>query len=318
MKKFYQYFKDFHKDYFNIWMYLACLLFIAATIVFNYTWPGGNFEDNFIDDKFVSTNLRPFFFFMTHAFVFWGCLFVIWLFRRKKDNIFTPAFFLKSSIAFLLLGVDRSFFVYHELKELVPGPTLLFYYKCVANLSSLLTMFIPLFLFKYLFDRKENFGLYGLRFDKVNFTPYWIMLGLMIPVLYSAITFIPEIQNYYPTYRRTGGLRFANFYHISETAAIAIYESIYISDFIFTELFFRGVLVIGFAKILGKNCVIPMAATYAALHFGKPLGETISSVFGGYILGVIALYSKNIWGGVFVHGGIALFMDLFGIMKMNQ
>ena len=38
-----------------------------------------------------------------------------------------------------------------------------------------------------------------------------------------------------------------------------------------------------------------MAATYAALHFGKPMGETISSIFGGYILGVIALYNHSNW-----------------------
>ncbi len=35
---------------------------------------------------------------------------------------------------------------------------------------------------------------------------------------------------------------------------------------------------------------------YVALHYGKPAGETISSFFGGYILGVLAYQSKNIWG----------------------
>ncbi len=66
---------------------------------------------------------------------------------------------------------------------------------------------------------------------------------------------------------------------------------------------------------MGKNVILPMAATYAVLHFGKPIGETISSIFGGYILGVIALYSRNIWGGVFIHGGTAFFMEAFAFLK---
>jgi len=58
-----------------------------------------------------------------------------------------------------------------------------------------------------------------------------------------------------------------------------------------------------------------MVAAYAVLHFGKPLGESIGSIFGGYILGIIALYSRNIWGGVFVHGGIALLMEIFAFLQ---
>jgi len=92
-----------------------------------------------------------------------------------------------------------------------------------------------------------------------------------------------------------------------------IFEMVYVSNFLTTELLFRGFLVIGMVKYLGKDAILPMVACYAVLHFGKPLGETISSVFGGYILGVIAFYSKNIWGGVFIHGGIALLMELFSL-----
>ncbi len=60
-----------------------------------------------------------------------------------------------------------------------------------------------------------------------------------------------------------------------------------------------------------------MAATYVFLHFGKPMGEAISSGFGGYILGIIALYSGNIWGGVFVHVGIAWLMEAMAWMQIS-
>ena len=58
-----------------------------------------------------------------------------------------------------------------------------------------------------------------------------------------------------------------------------------------------------------------MIATYCFLHFGKPVTETLSSIIGGYILGIIALKNKNIWGGVMVHVGVAWSMELFGYLQ---
>jgi len=51
------------------------------------------------------------------------------------------------------------------------------------------------------------------------------------------------------------------------------------------------------------------------LHFGKPIGEAISSIFGGYVLGVIALNTKSIVGGSIVHIGVAWLMELFAYLQ---
>ena len=142
------------------------------------------------------------------------------------------------------------------------------------------------------------------------------MLLLLTPVIYF-VSFLPDFIDYYPSYKRAGGAQFAAYYNMSEAFSKIIFEIFYTSDFVYTELFFRGFLIIGFTKLLGKNAIIPMAAAYAVLHFGKPLGETIGSVFGGYILGIIALYSRNIWGGVFIHGGVALLMEIFAFWQLK-
>ena len=68
-------------------------------------------------------------------------------------------------------------------------------------------------------------------------------------------------------------------------------------------------MVIALAKILGRESVLAMDSFYGFSHFGKPVAETISSFFGGYILGVIALNHKNINGGIIVHVGLALLME---------
>ncbi|MES1160611.1 MAG: CPBP family glutamic-type intramembrane protease [Bacteroidota bacterium] len=83
-------------------------------------------------------------------------------------------------------------------------------------------------------------------------------------------------------------------------------------DFLSIELFFRGLLVIGLARYAGEYVLLPMAAFYCTIHFGKPLGECISSFFGGLALGVIALRTRSILGGLIVHLGLAWLMELGG------
>lgn len=311
MRKFIGYFKDFHKNYFNLLLYVVIGLFIAALIAFNYVF---DFEDSCID-KFYGKPIRIFFYFAIHSVAYFGVLFLIWVHDKRKIK-FTTSFWVKSIIGLIILGTDRAIFPFVSklLLSNVPQPTFRFYYKVLFNLYGVLTVFFTLFLVKQFFDRKSGEGIYGLRFKKVEIGAYLLLLLIMVPIVYMA-TYLPDFLDYYPTYKRAGGARFASYYGFSEGISKLIYESAYLFDFLNTEIFFRGFLIIGMSKLLGKNAVLPMVATYAVLHFGKPMGETISSVFGGYILGIIALYSRNIWGGVFIHGGIAFLMEVFALMR---
>jgi hypothetical protein len=311
MRKIIDYFRVFHKGYYNTRLYIIFIVFVATLITINYTF---NFENTFID-HYYGKYIRITLYFAIHALAYYGVLFIIWVNDRSKI-CFTRSFWIKSLIGMLILSVDRSIFpmiskpILHEL----PHATYLFGYKILFNTYGLFTILLMLVIMKYIFDRKEDFGIYGLRFKKVDYKPYLIMLLIMIPIVYGA-TYLPGFLEYYPTYKRTGGLRFANYLGVPEYVSKLIYEPVYLFDFLNTEVFFRGFLVIGLSKLLGKNAILPMAATYAVLHFGKPMGETISSVFGGYILGIIALYSRNIWGGVFIHGGIAFLMEVFAFWR---
>ncbi|MEA2041122.1 MAG: CPBP family intramembrane glutamate endopeptidase, partial [Bacteroidota bacterium] len=69
-------------------------------------------------------------------------------------------------------------------------------------------------------------------------------------------------------------------------------------------------LIVGMAKVLKKEAVLPMVAFYVFIHFGKPALEAISSFFGGFILGIHSYYTKNIMGGIIIHMGIAWLMEL--------
>lgn len=311
MKKIIGYLKLFHVGYFNRVLYLFIALFIAALIAFNYYF---DFEDSYID-SFYGKHFRALLFFAYHAFAFYGVVLIIWLHDKSKVKI-SWRFLLKSAIGLAILGFDRSVFPF--ISKLVLNNfnrvDYRFFFKILYNLYGLVTIGLALVIVKLFFDPKSGDGLYGLKFRNAGIKPYWIMLAIMAPVVFIG-TYLPGFLEYYPTFKRSGGAEFAIFHGLPQALGIVFYEVAYLFDFLNTELFFRGFLIIGLSKMLGKNVVLPMAATYAVLHFGKPMGEAISSVFGGYILGIIALYSRNIWGGVFIHGGIALLMELFAFWR---
>ncbi|HOO83815.1 MAG TPA: CPBP family intramembrane metalloprotease [Prolixibacteraceae bacterium] len=311
MKKIFRFLIDFHADYFNLKLYLAVAFFIASLITFNYAL---DFEDSIID-SYYGRNIRIAMYFAYHAFAYYGVLMLIHLFKPKELQ-FTWRFWLKSFIGLLILGIDRSVFpnISRVLLSNFSGADYRYFFKLLFNVYGFFTIVLSLVVVKLIFDRKSNEGLYGLNASGVGIKSYLVMLLIMMPIIFIA-TYLPGFLEYYPTLKRSGAESFAISHSLPYWLSIAIYEVAYLCDFLNTELFFRGFLVIGLSRMIGKNAVLPMAATYAVLHFGKPMGETISSVFGGYILGIIALYSRNIWGGVFIHGGIALLMEIFAFAR---
>jgi membrane protease YdiL (CAAX protease family) len=86
----------------------------------------------------------------------------------------------------------------------------------------------------------------------------------------------------------------------------------YGSDFLGIEIFFRGFLILAFIKWAGQDAILPMACFYCTIHFGKPLGECISSYFGGILLGIVVYNTRSIYGGLIVHLGIAWLMEIGG------
>jgi membrane protease YdiL (CAAX protease family) len=54
---------------------------------------------------------------------------------------------------------------------------------------------------------------------------------------------------------------------------------------------------------------------YLMLHFPKLWPESFGAILFGFFLGVLALLSRSIWGGVGVHVGIALTMDIAALLQ---
>lgn len=158
------------------------------------------------------------------------------------------------------------------------------------------------------FYRDESF--FGLTVKKFDWQPYAVMLLIMVPLIAFASTQADFLYTY-PKYKMVAG-------DIGSNANAWLYKLIfelsYGSDFISIELFFRGFLILGFAKWAGKDAILPMACFYCTIHFGKPLGECISSYFGGILLGIVVYHTRTIFGGLMVHLGIAWLMEVGGYL----
>jgi hypothetical protein len=162
----------------------------------------------------------------------------------------------------------------------------------------------------YFKDRK-SMSFYGFKFKGHALKPYWIMLAIMlVPILIAGTA-----EGFLHTYPRIKSILYPNYEAISLSHYIR-YELAYGINFLGIEVFFRGFLVMAMAGIIGKEAILPMAVFYVTIHFGKPMGECISSFFGGSLLGIISYHTNSIKGGLLVHVGIAWLMEISGALGL--
>ena len=298
-------FKCHAKENFDFKTYFAVSAFLTICIFFNYKW---DFEDSVLD-SYYGTPLGYVGYALFFTVPFLSVTGILSMFDRRIRPFSSLKFWVYLFAAGAIVGVFQGFYHADILYVKLPKEAVSFVWKSGRMLRNFVFIIVPIVLFYLFYDRKNHESLYGLTLKGVHFRPYVVMLLLMVPLIVLA-SFQEDFIDYYPTYKRTKGAEFAQWSGFSEWWAVLMYEFTYAMRFVSIELFYRGFLIFAFVRFLGPKVMLPMAAAYCFLHFGKPMGEAVSSVFGGYILGVVSLQSKNIWGGVFIHMGIALLMEL--------
>ncbi len=306
MKKIWQYIRQHIQEDFHPLYYGFVAIFLTVCIWYNYKV---DFEDSFLDQQ--EGFIKFLYFFLTHLAAYLVPVFSYAFFCRKRAFLRSPEFWIKSCVALALLSFDRCVFFIDAFVETFFHPQVQHWaFKISNNLLGIFTMIIPLFILYGIYDRKQKHA-YGLAPKQFDVRPYFIMLGIMLPIIITA-SFLPGFLNQYPMYDSTLAHLYMN---MPEWVTVAGYELAYGLNFISIEFFFRGFLVIAMAGTLGRSAVLAMASVYCFLHFGKPMGEAISSIFGGYLLGIIAYETRAVWGGVIVHVGIAWMMEVVAFFQ---
>lgn len=330
-KKIFGYLKKYLESEFNLLLYLFLALFLAVAIWFNYTY---KLEKGMLGSMRGESSY--FFLNMLYYAVPYliGCMALVLFYKEKSipttsfgegfvqkrgvvqshgmvkgGRFFTkPGFWLVLGIFCFSLSAD-SWFRWYEWIE-VPFEAKLYLRKMTSKLMRVSFYIVPILLY-YLMVRKRKGSFFGLTTKGFDKSPYIIMMLIMVPLLIWA-AYNGDFLKYYPTYK-PGGIE--AFYGISTWTTFIPYELFYGLTFIALEILFRGFLIFEMEKYLGEKVVIPMVCVYCTLHFGKPMMECVSSIFGGFILGVIALRSRSVYGGVWVHIFIAIGMDLLAFLQ---
>jgi hypothetical protein len=295
-----QYFLSLFSDYFKSLDKLAFLLitvFVAVLIFFNYRfgWNARLWQ--------ASTELEKFLrFYALYFLVFAGSYFILYLSAQRHVNFSMPLLIL--IVAAPAIFALKVMFMAHRpiFFKVFDWPYNRFYFVISDYpIRLLLTLVLVWLLWIWI---KPAYPFCGLTLKNFQLKPYLILLACMVPLIVFAST-RPDFLATYPKVKNIAFFSDGWFPKL-------LFELSYGIDFITIEIFFRGFVVLAFAHFVGKDAILPMAAFYCVIHFGKPLPECISSYFGGLLLGILVYKTQTIIGGLIVHLGIAWLMEAGG------
>lgn len=303
MQQVFKYIRSYYEKEFNLFYLLLILVLLAILIYLNY-WHG--LEKRYAaSGKTWWSNFTGYY--LLYFIPFAGAFFLQPLFY-KECTYFNNAWFWIILIAAPAFFSFRVNFNFHQsfISSLWPSPQNLFYVRSINWIIKVFVLLVPVFIIWWLKD-KTNQPFYGIK-KLDNLQPYLVMLLIMLPLLALAAT-QKDFQSVYPKAQVLKNIPASKWQYV-------VYELCYGFDFISIEFFFRGFLILALANICGTHCIIPMACFYCAIHLGKPMGEAISSFWGGLLLGIVSYNTASVWGGLIVHLGIAWLMEFAGWLSL--
>ena len=315
IKVLWQDFAAFVRADFKPLPYIYAFTVIVLSIVFAYCTEFGTsvvrgsapFSNRYVNSIFM------------FSFLYFLVAVPVLIMQGKYRSINKWHFYLKGFALTAMVGVcdifswfyylDFSQFDYLEMRSVS------LFLWCTKGLVFQLPVLILLRLW---IDRKVK-GLYGIcRGNHLVKSYMWLYL-IVLPIL-IVTAFTPDFLSYYPickpwNFSADTALASEGLFGLPVGINLLMLEIAYISTFFMVELVYRGAFVIGMGTAIARSAVLPMVAVYVALHFGKPVLETISAIFGGFALGALAYQSKHIWGGVIIHMGIAFAIEVIRLLQ---
>lgn len=166
---------------------------------------------------------------------------------------------------------------------------------------------LPILIVKCIFrGRVRDYGL-KLVLKKRHLALYGAMLLFMVPIVFYVST-RTDFLKIYPFYRGAP---------LAPLGAILVWEAAYGIQFIALEFFFRGFLVLGLERYIGRYAVWVAVVPYCMIHYHKPPLEAFIAIVAGVVLGEVARRTRSIMGGVLMHLCVALSMDALAISRLR-
>jgi membrane protease YdiL (CAAX protease family) len=172
---------------------------------------------------------------------------------------------------------------YYPLDIDFPRATQLIYYLLVPLAASWL-------LFR---DKPWDYGIRIGRW-KLGIIAVAIGLAIMALILYGTGR-IPEFRSYYQMYN-------------IDWPELLVSHALYMFAW---EFLFRGYMLFGLEKSIGKSAIFVQTIPFVLLHLGKPFLETLACIPGGFILGYIAYRTRSFLPCFIIHFGMYVMMIVF-------
>ncbi|BBM88921.1 hypothetical protein COTS27_00608 [Spirochaetota bacterium] len=321
MKAFIRYVRDFIKKDFNFFVYAYTAVFLAVAIYFNYRY-------NFMTDK-IGVHTGSWkglgYGYLFFAVFYYGVAVPKLVIAREGWMLRSWSFYVRTSFLLLMLTigifsdtrkwVDAIVSVMSSFRETdIDAKERYYLFYNASHFKFFVCWFSANFMMYVVttrYYRKPSY--YGLTLKAFNLKLYSLMFMVMIPLLYYA-----SLQDsFLATYPILKIEFIDNVFNLSTLKLLLIFEIIYALAFVGTEVLFRGAFVLGLLDIVDHHAVLPMTSLYCVIHFNKPMLEAISAIFGGYLLGILALATFNVIGGILIHIAIAWGMDFLSIFRKN-
>ncbi len=307
------YIKIHLKDDFNLPLYVSVMLLLTISMVVNYTCCVKTCWHQYLLKNFGEiTNIARYF--ALYASFYYGTAMLQAFFTKDTELFKKTEFWVKSLSILVLLSITSAFFWHRAYAQSFEGRSeRYFMFKILTQFRRVAVFIIPLIVLAYVYDRKNRNEIpyYGLSFKNFDPKPYLLLFLICVPFVVWA-SFQDSFLNTYPRFKFWA---VEPAFGLEKWQMSALFEVAYGIEFLAVETVFRGAMVIGLMKVMGRRAILPMTAVYCCYHFGKPVPEAIASIFGAYLLGILAYYSRNILGGLLIHLAVAYTMEITAIMQ---
>jgi len=230
------------------------------------------------------------------------------VFRGADKNTVIAVVYITFALACYYYFGIQDFFVKMFGSHFSNADTLL-YYKYIYHNFMAFVFFFVLSIPVVKLVTKQKFADIGLNFKEKKLNIKIILLALVIaPIVSLSAVGDPQMKALYPL---SGELVFAS------AKYFLLYYLSLLAYYFGWEYMFRGFGFFNMSSRYGPALAIAFSTMISALvhssiaGFGKPMTETFSAVFGGFILGFIAYKSKSIFPSMAVHFLLGFSLDMY-------
>lgn len=183
------------------------------------------------------------------------------------------------------------------------------YYKIIYHNCMSFVLFFCLGILYVKFIMKKSLKEFGLGLGNRKLGGYLILIAtIVVPLICFSVLLSPDMINTYPLV----DLKVNNAWW-----QWILYLGSYILYYFGWEFLFRGIMLFGTKQRFGLLGAILVTTLISALihtsiaGFGKPMIETLSAVFAGFIFAFITNKTNSIYYSLYIHALVGICTDLY-------